>query len=46
MSHGVSWAGSEVLSALYEAKRGKRKEVMDDRSFANMSNMVTDHKRQ
>lgn len=46
MSHGVSWAGSEVLSALYEAKSGKRKEVMDDRSFANMSNMVTDHERQ
>jgi hypothetical protein len=29
MSHGVSWAGSDVLRALYEAKRGKRKDAID-----------------
>lgn len=29
MSHGVNWAGSDVLRALYEAKMGKRNEVME-----------------
>lgn len=29
ISHGVSWAGSEVLRALYEAKRGKRKDAIE-----------------
>lgn len=29
MSHGVSWAGSDVLRALYEAKMGKRNEVTE-----------------
>lgn len=29
MSHGVSCAGSDVLSALYEAKMGKRIDAME-----------------
>ncbi len=29
MSHGVSSAGSEVLRALYEANRGKRKDATE-----------------
>lgn len=29
MSHGMSWAGSEVLRALYEANIGKRKDAME-----------------
>lgn len=29
MSHGVNWAGSDVLRALYEAKMGNRNEVME-----------------
>lgn len=40
MSHGVSCAGSDVLRALYEAKRGKRKEAMELRSFGSKSNMM------
>ena len=29
MSHGVSWAGSEVRRALYEAKIGNRIVIME-----------------
>lgn len=29
ISHGVSSAGSDVLSALYDANSGKRKEAME-----------------
>ena len=29
MSHGVSWAGSEVRSALYEANIGNRMVMID-----------------
>lgn len=37
MSHGVSSAGSEVLSALYDAKRGKRNEAIELRCRARVS---------
>jgi len=41
MSHGFRSAGSVDLRALYEAKTGNRNVGTEDKSLANVSNIVT-----